>query len=119
MYAQLAVFLLGVWLTAAPGVLGLSDPARANFHIAGPLVAMFALTAASQATRPVRWVNLPLGAWLVAAPWVLGYAAWPETAWSVAVGLGVAGLAAVRGTVTERFGGGWPALWRKTVEEAR
>jgi hypothetical protein len=119
MYAQFAAFLLGVWLTAAPGVLGLGDPARANFHVVGPLVAMFALTATFQVTRPVRWVNLPLGAWLVVAPWILGYAGWPETAWSVAAGLGVAGLALVRGAVTERLGGGWPALWRKTVEETR
>ncbi|HVK16122.1 MAG TPA: SPW repeat protein [Fimbriiglobus sp.] len=119
MYAQLAAFLLGVWLTVTPGALGFSDPARANFHVVGPLVAMFALTAVFQVTRPVRWVNLPLGAWLVVAPWILGYVTGPETAWSVAIGLAVAGLATVRGTVTERFGGGWPALWRKTVEEAR
>ncbi|HET6576632.1 MAG TPA: SPW repeat protein [Fimbriiglobus sp.] len=119
MYAQLAAFLLGVWLTAAPGALGLSNPARANFHVVGPLVALFALTASYQVMRPVRWVNLPIGAWLVVAPWVLGYASWPETVWSVAVGLGVAVLSPVRGTVTEPFGGGWSALWRKTVEGVR
>lgn len=114
MYAQLAVFLFGVWLTAAPGVLGLGDPARANFHIVGPLVAMFALTAAYQATRPVRWVNLQFGVWLVVSPWVLGYTGQTETVWSVAVGLAVAGLSLVRGAMTKRFGGGWSALWRKT-----
>lgn len=119
MYAQFAAFLLGSWLTAAPGVLGFGDPARANFHVVGPLAAMFALTAVFQVTRPVRWVNLPLGTWLVAAPWVLGYAGWPETVWSAAVGLGVAGLATVRGAVTDQFGGGWPALGRKTGEGSR
>jgi hypothetical protein len=120
MYAQLAVFLLGVWLTAAPGVLGLGDPARANFHVVGPLVAMFALTAAYRVTRPVRWANLPLGVWLVVAPWVLGYAGGPETAWSVAVGLAVIGLSLIRGAMTKRFGGGWSALWRRnSVEGAR
>jgi hypothetical protein len=118
MYAQLAVFLLGVWLTAAPGLLGFGEPARANFHIVGPLVALFALTAAYQVTRPVRWVNLPFGVWLVNSPWVLGYAGQTETVWCVAVGLAVAGLSLVRGAMTKRFGGGWSALWR-TTEVAR
>ncbi len=112
MVAQLAAFLLGVWLTAAPGVLGIADPAWSNFHVVGPLVAMTGLTATYEVTRPVRWVNLPLGLWLVAAPWGLGYVGWPETIWSVAAGLAVAGLAMVRGTMTEQFGGGWSALWR-------
>jgi hypothetical protein len=51
-------------------------------------------------------VNLPLGAWLLAAPWVLGYPGRPETINSVLVGVGLAGLACVRGAVTKRMGGG-------------
>ena len=119
MYAQFTVFLLGVWLTAAPGVLGLGDPARACLHVVGPLVAMFALTAAYQVTRPARWVNLPLGLWLIASPWALGYAGRVETTWGVVVGLAVTGLSLVRGQLTKRFGGGWSALWRTTAEEVR
>lgn len=118
MYAQLAAFLLGVWLTAAPGVLGLGDPARACFHVVGPLVALFALTAAYQVTRPARWVNLPLGVWLIASPWALGFAGRAETNWGVVVGLAVTGLSLVRGTPTKRFGGGWSALWRTPAEGA-
>ena len=119
MFVQLAAFTLGVWLTAAPGVLGFGEPARSNFHVVGPLVAMVALTAAFEVTRPVRWLNLPLGVWLAIAPWALGYTGWPETAWGVGGGLAVAGLAAVRGAVTEPYGGGWPAVWRKNVEGTR
>ena len=119
MYAQLAAFLLGVWVTAAPGVLGFGEPARANFHVVGPLVALFALTAAYQVTRPVRWVNLPLGVWLIASPWALGYAGRTETTWGVAVGLAVTGLSLIRGAMTKRFGGGWSALWRRTAEGVR
>lgn len=112
MYAQLAAFLLGCWLTAAPETLGYPHPARGNDHIAGPVAATAALTAAFQVTRAVRWVNLPVGLWLLLAPWVLGYAAWPERLNSLAVGAGLAGLACVRGPVTERLGGGWAVLWR-------
>jgi hypothetical protein len=112
MYAQFAAFLLGVWLTASPGTLGYGDPAWSNDHVLGPLAAMAGLIAVFQETRGVRWVNLPLGAWLAAAPWVLGYPGWPETVNSMLVGVGLAGLACVRGTITKQLGGGWAALWR-------
>lgn len=112
MYAQLAAFALGVWLTAAPGVLGYGGPAWANDHVVGPVAATAALTAAFVATRPVRWVNLPVGVWLVAAPWVLGYTGWAETANATLVGLGLAGLAGAGGAIPDRLGGGWATLWR-------
>ena len=114
MYAQLAAFLLGVWLTAAPDVLGFGDPAAverphrrpAGRHVAADRrVPGDAAGAVGQPAARGRGCSL--------APWVLGYAAWPETAKSVAVGLGVAGLARSGGG-PERFGGGWSALWRRT-----
>jgi hypothetical protein len=109
-WAQLAAFVVGVWLTAAPGVLEFGGPAAANAHVVGPLAAMFALIAAFEVTRPVRWLNLPLGGWLVIAPWVLGYG-WAELANGTAAGLALAGLACLRGKVEESFGGGWRVLW--------
>lgn len=110
MWAQLAAFAVGVWLTASPGVLGSGGLAAANAHVTGPLAAMFALVAAFEITRPVRWLNLPLGGWLVVAPWVFG-CGWPEVTNGTAAGLALVGLAYVGGKTAESFGGGWRALW--------
>ena len=112
MYAQLAAFLLGVWLTAAPGVLGYGGPAWTNDHVLGPVAATAALTAVFVATRPVRWVNLPVGAWLVVAPWVLGYPGRAETINATVVGAWLVALSLGGATIPDRLGGGWTALWR-------
>ncbi|MBA3754128.1 MAG: hypothetical protein H0X01_08345, partial [Nitrospira sp.] len=57
-------------------------------------------------------VNLVLGLWLVSAPVVLDYS--NERAFgSIAAGITATLLALVRGTLSERFGGGWTALWRQ------
>jgi hypothetical protein len=115
-WPQLAAFALGIWLTAAPGVLGYGGTPAANDHVVGPLAAMFGLVAVFEVTRPVRWVNLLLGLWLVFSPWVLGYAP-PELVNATAVGIGLAVLACVRGRRGESFGGGWKALWNPTTVE--
>jgi hypothetical protein len=111
MWPHLIAFALGIWLTAAPYALGLVGPVAANYHVVGPLVATAGLVAVFEATRGVRWVNLPLGVWLAVSPVVLDF-----TARSIlhggAVGLAVAALACVEGRRSERFGGGWATLWR-------
>jgi hypothetical protein len=111
MWAQLLGALLGVWLMAAPAVLGYGAPAATVDRIAGPLAAMLGVVAASEVTRGVRRANLLVGLWLLAAPWLLGYPA-AATLNSILVGLLLAALSFVRGTVKERFGGGWTSLWR-------
>ena len=111
MWVQLANAAVGIWLMAAPDVLGYGGPARAVDRTAGPLAAGVALVAAHQAARPLRWGNLPLGLWLLVAPWALAYGT-VATANSTVAGLLLAGLASVRGAVTHRFGGGWVAVWR-------
>lgn len=119
MWAQMLNAALGVWLMAAPAVLGYGPPAETNDRIVGPVIATFAIVACWEATRPVRRWNLPLGAWLLLAPWVLGYAGGLATLNSLAVGVLVIGLARVRGTITGRYGGGWSALWRSDTLHAR
>ncbi|HLT46676.1 MAG TPA: SPW repeat protein [Rubricoccaceae bacterium] len=119
MWAQVVNALLGVWLMAAPAVLGYGAPAAVNDRIVGPVAASFAVIAWWQATRPARWVNLPLGLWLIAAPFVLGYGATAPLVNSLAVGAALAALSLVRGTVDKRFGGGWRAVWgRRPMHEA-
>jgi hypothetical protein len=115
MTPQLINVVLGLWTMAAPALLSYGRPAAANDYVVGPLVATFACIALWEATRPVRWINLPLGLWLISATWALDY---PATAqWNcVLVGMGIAAMACLGGRVTQRFGGGWAALWRGVPE---
>jgi hypothetical protein len=118
MWAQVINAALGVWLMAAPAVLGHGGAAAVNSRVVGPVVASFAIIAWWEATRAVRWVNLPLGLWLIFAPLALGYGAVAPSVNSVVVGALVASLAPVRGRVEGRFGGGWRAAWgRRPVHE--
>ncbi len=113
MWARLINLALGIWLMAASSVLRYGEPARTNDYIVGPIAATFAIIAISEATRGVRWVNALLGVWLVLAPWVLGY----DSAWlilhSSVIGIAMWIVTAVRGTITQDFGGGWSILWRR------
>jgi general stress protein CsbA len=111
MWQQIVSLLLGLWLMAAPAVFGYGDPVRTNNHIVGPLVAAVATIAISEVTRPVRWVNVALGIWLLMAPWALGYGSTSAWVQSLVIGAALALLSTARGTITQRFGGGWPALW--------
>ena len=110
MWARFVNAALGVWLMAAPAVLGYSGTAAAtNDRIVGPVAASAAIIAMWEATRGLRRVNLLLGAWLIAAPWVLGHpdaAAWN----SVLVGVATAAASLVRGRLTHRYAGGWAAV---------
>lgn len=101
---------LGLWLTAAPAVLGFGPPAAHSHHIAGPLAASWACIALWEATRSVRHVNVPLGLWLVAAPGLLDHSL-AGAINSVVCGIAIAGCSLLGGTVRQRFGGGWAALW--------
>jgi SPW repeat len=114
MWAQFINIMLGIWLMAAPTILGYVGPARTNHRIVGPLAVSCAVIALWEVTRPVRWGNLVLGLWLVVAPWMLTDA-WAASLNSTLVGLLLTAFALVRGTAgPQRFGGGWSALWRTT-----
>ncbi len=103
---------LGAWLMAAPALVGYLDPARINDRIVGPFIASFAAISIWEVTRPVRRVNIALGIWLLIAPLALGYGDVLVTLHSFAVGALVAALAAIRGRITQSFGGGWSSLWK-------
>lgn len=111
MWAQSFSMLLGLWLMAAPYVLGYEEPASHSDHVIGPIIASVAAIAMWEVTRGMRWLNLLLALWLIVAPWAFGF---EQAALinSTFVGLAVAGLSFVGGTVSERFGGGWNMLWR-------
>lgn len=119
--AQALATALGVWLMAAPAVLGYAGVVADLHRIVGPVAASFAFVALWEHMRPLRWVTLALGLPLVVAPWVLGTGP-AATANSVVVGLLLGGLAFARGRVEESYGGGWSVLWsgdgRRSREES-
>ncbi|MBI3969320.1 MAG: SPW repeat protein [Chloroflexi bacterium] len=96
---------LGLWLLAAPDVLGIEGRAGNNTHLVGAAIAVVAVIALAEVVRAGRWLNIPLGLWIVITPWVFGET--PTSAlWnSVIAGLVVAGLSCPRGPVRERYGG--------------
>jgi hypothetical protein len=109
---------IGVWLMAAPQMLGYGGAAETNDHIVGPLIVTFSCSAAFQSVRGLRWVSAGLGAWLLVAPLVLGYEREPLIN-SMLAGGAVLLLSLIRGPMTQRFGGGWAALFRPAGAEAR
>lgn len=104
---------LGVWLMAAPAVLGYGGFAGATHRLVGSVVASFAFVAVWGHMRGLRWANLPLGALLLVVPWPLGFGE-VATVDSLVVGLALVTLAPVGGPIRERYGGGWAVLWRGT-----
>jgi hypothetical protein len=109
MWFRAANVAVGVWLMAAPAVLGYGHPA-ADFHrILGPVAAAVAIIAMAEVTRPFRWVNLPVGLALVLVPLLRGYSG-AALANSLLCGTAVVALASLRGRVTKRVGGGWRSL---------
>lgn len=110
MWARIAAVAAGIWLMAAPAILGYGDPAQSNDQIVGALAASAATIAAAEVTRSWRWLGLPFGAWLLLVPWMLGYDDTAATLNSTALGLVFAVLAPLGGQVRGRFGGGWSAL---------
>ena len=109
MWAHAIVSLVGIWLMAAPAVLGYGGVAANHDRIVGPVVASFACIALWEVTRPLRWLDLAAGLWLIAAPWILGFAR-DAAVNSVIAGLAIAALSLVRGKLTHQFGGGWRTL---------
>lgn len=100
---------IGVWLMAAPAVIGYGGVAADADRIAGPTVAATALIAVTEATRSIRWLNLPIGVGLVILPFLLDYSLGALSN-SVACGLAIAALSLVRGSLSRQIGGGWAAL---------
>lgn len=115
MWARALNTALGIWLMAAPAVLGYGKPASIHSHIAGPLAATFAIVAIWETTRQVRRLNLLLGLWLLVAPWILGGHPPAAAANSMAAGVLLAALSLVRGRISQQYGGGWSAVWRKSA----
>ena len=114
MWAHIINLAIGLWLMAAPDVLGYAGLAADHDRVVGPVIATFACVAIWEATRPLRWVNLLIALWMLLAPWMLGF---PQAATinTMLCGAAAAALSCVRGKPRHRFGGGWRAIWRSEL----
>jgi len=96
---------LGVWLMAAPAVLGIDGGAADSHYLAGALVVTWAVIAFGQVARPVRLLNILMGLWVAAAPWLVSggndLSRWAD----VSVGVLLIILSIRRGRIDEQFGG--------------
>jgi hypothetical protein len=117
MWAHLLAAAIGIYLMAAPALLGYAGFAEQNDHIAGPLAATVAITALWQCTRGIRWINVFIGLWLFAAPWLLGYDSLVSTLNSTISGVLLSSCSLVKGKLTKHFNGGWSALWKAPKRE--
>jgi hypothetical protein len=95
---------LGVWLMAAPAVLGVSGGAADSDHLAGALVVTWAVIAFGQVARPARLLNVPMGLWIALAPWMLSGATDASRWANLAVGALLVALSIRRGRIDEQFG---------------
>lgn len=97
---------------AAPAVLGYNSAGTDSNHIAGPIIATFAIVSLWEATSAVRKFNYPCGIWLLLAPWILGYDQALHIANDMVCGLLVLIFASISMKITGSYGGGWKVLWR-------
>jgi hypothetical protein len=102
---------VGIWLMAAPAVVGYGGVASRQARLIGPLVAAIAWIATSEATRAVRWLNLPIGFALVLLAVGPGYSRAASVVAAVS-GTIVVLVLLMRSPVKSRMGGGWRAIWR-------
>jgi hypothetical protein len=108
--SPVALTALGLWLTAAPYVLGYGGGARNADIVVGLLVASFSFMAVWEIARALRRIGVPAGLWLVASALLLER---PGAATANAAACGALCIAAALAPspMVGRYGGGWRALW--------
>lgn len=117
MWPRLLNILAGLWIMAAPAILGYnSEAAIHNARITGPLIITFAIIAIAEPTRPCRWMVFLAGLWLMASPFILGH--WNQEILPASSDIASGAFAAVfslfPGRPKNRFDGGWSMLWKGT-----
>jgi uncharacterized membrane protein len=95
---------LGVWLMAAPAMLGVSGSVADSNHLAGALVVTWAVIAFGEVARPTRLLNIPMGLWIAAAPWLLSGATGLSRGVDLVIGALLIVLSIRRGRIDEQFG---------------
>jgi hypothetical protein len=104
-WSLVAVTALGLWLLAAPAVLGVDIRTGAAdvAHIGGAVVIVVAVIAMAEAVRAFRLLNVAAGVLVAGLVFLTG----PGVAYATAMvltGIGVAALSVPRGQVVESYG---------------
>jgi hypothetical protein len=110
-WARVLAVVVGLWLMAAPAVVGYGGLAADVDRTLGPVVTSVALIATSASVRSLRWLLVPLGVALLVSPSVSGATAGPALV-ELTAGLVVAASAVVPLRTEAQLGGGWRALRR-------
>lgn len=103
-WSLLASTALGLWLMAAPAVLGSMGTAADNSRIMGALIVATAVIAMAEVGRPLRFLNVLFALWVIGAPWILSGATTVTTWNNAVVGALVLLLSVRRGMIRERYG---------------
>lgn len=96
---------VGVWVMAAPAVLGARSSVADSDHIVGALVVCVAVIATAEVGRIVRFLNMGFGAWLLLAPWLLDGATGAAIVSDMVAGLALLALSLPKGAIRESYGG--------------
>jgi hypothetical protein len=95
---------LGVWIMAAPSVLGAIGAAAKSNYVAGALIVTWSVIAFGEIVRPIRLLNILMGLWMIAAPFIFDGDT-PGSRWNdILVGVAIIALSFRRGRIEERFG---------------
>lgn len=100
----------GVWIMAAPAVLGYAGSAATSDRIVGPTAAAIAWIAGSEATRSLRWGNVALGIWALIAPLLLDHSASAAVHSVISGTVLILSALAIGGIPRQKYAGGWKAL---------
>jgi hypothetical protein len=103
-WTLLASTALGLWLMAAPAVLGSTGAAADSSRVVGALIVTTAVIAMAEVGRALRFLNALLALWVITAPWILSGATTAATWNNAVVGALVLLLSLPRGTIRERYG---------------
>ena len=115
MWARIINTMIGIWMMIAPGILNYKKAASNNAYITGALIATVAIISMAESVRDVRIANRYLGAWLIIAPWILTFQTGMSVLNDTLAGPAVIFLSMVKGTVKEKFGGGWKSVFKPDI----
>jgi hypothetical protein len=103
-WTLLVSMAFGMWLMAAPAVLGVTGRLADSNHLAGALVVTWAVIAFGEVARPARLLNIPMGIWIASAPWLLAGGTDVSRWIDLLVGALLIALSVRRGRIDEQFG---------------